>query len=170
MLSLLCWSKTRLQNSRFFPYSEGAKRRKHDPRVWSARASHARLRRSRSQTIRLFCTLIKDLLQSSISLFLSNRYYIPLFICIIGLFITYIYIFVTHRRKVSVTYDIFMYFFVFIVGVCFACKLSVNCNRFALCFPGLNFISRRFSIPLVYCIAPEHILFFLNQVVSFKLL
>ena len=31
----------RLQNSRFLPFSERAKRRKRDPRVWSARASHA---------------------------------------------------------------------------------------------------------------------------------
>ena len=32
----------RLQNSRFRTFSEGAKRRKRDPRVWSARASLAR--------------------------------------------------------------------------------------------------------------------------------
>ena len=36
----LCYS--RLQNSRFRTFSERAKRRKRDPRVWSARASHAR--------------------------------------------------------------------------------------------------------------------------------
>ena len=36
----------RLQNSRFLPFLEGAKRRKRDPRVWSVRASHAgRVRR-----------------------------------------------------------------------------------------------------------------------------
>ena len=32
----------RLQNSRFWTFSEGAKRRKRDPHLWSARASHAR--------------------------------------------------------------------------------------------------------------------------------
>jgi len=31
----------RLQNSRFWKFSRGAKHRKRDPRVWSARASHA---------------------------------------------------------------------------------------------------------------------------------
>ena len=35
-----CWA--RLQNSRFRTFLEGAKRRKRDPRGWSARACHAR--------------------------------------------------------------------------------------------------------------------------------
>ena len=54
----------RLQNSRFWTFSEGAKRRKRDPRVWSARALHSLQtsrsnidRRLHSQKIRLFCSL-----------------------------------------------------------------------------------------------------------------
>ena len=42
-LNLTIFDVIRLQNSRFRTFSEGAKRCKHDPRVWSARASHARL-------------------------------------------------------------------------------------------------------------------------------
>ena len=37
----------RLQSSRFRTFSEGAKRRKRDPRVWSTRSSHARRARTR---------------------------------------------------------------------------------------------------------------------------
>jgi len=50
------------------------------------------------------------------------------------------------------------------VYFCFDCKLSVNCNRFALCFTGVYFFSRCFSIP-EYCeqACPAY---FLNQVVA----
>ena len=50
----------RLQNSRFRTFSEGAKRRKRDPRVGSARASHARRRVRRENDCRLFIQRIRS--------------------------------------------------------------------------------------------------------------
>ena len=52
--------KSRLQNSRFRTFSEGAKRRKRDPRVGSARASHARRRVRRENDCRLFIQRIRS--------------------------------------------------------------------------------------------------------------
>lgn len=46
-----------------------------------------------------WCWVAGDVEKSAIWRFAT--YYIPLFICIIGLFVAYIYIFVTHRRQVQ---------------------------------------------------------------------